>query len=38
MANNTPARVADTTINDLRHLLEKYKDQISMALPKHITA
>jgi recombination protein RecT len=35
---NVPARVPDTTINDLRHLLEKYKDQIAMALPKHITA
>jgi recombination protein RecT len=29
---------ADTTINDLRFLLEKYKDQIAVALPKHITA
>jgi recombination protein RecT len=28
----------DTSINDLRHLLEKYKDQIAMALPKHISA
>jgi recombination protein RecT len=27
-----------TSINDLRHLLEKYKDQIAMALPKHISA
>lgn len=28
----------DTTINELRGMLEKYKDQISMALPKHISA
>jgi recombination protein RecT len=28
----------ETSINDLRHLLEKYKDQIAMALPKHISA
>jgi len=30
-------RPAKTEINDLRHLLEKYKDQIAMALPRHVT-
>ena len=33
-----PQRREKTTVNDLRYLLEKYKDQIAMALPKHISA
>lgn len=35
--NNTPARRPKTDINDLRKLLEKFRDQIAMALPRHVT-
>jgi recombination protein RecT len=35
--SNVPARVPKTGINDLRRLLEQYKGQIAMALPKHVT-
>ena len=38
--SNAPARQErppETTSNDLRRLLEQYKGQIEMALPKHVT-